>query len=142
MLPTAMSMKMLRENGYLVEKVEHWDSFGKVRRDLFGIIDVLAVRPGEIVGVQVTSKANMSARQRKCEETEHLERWLEGGGQFQIHGWAKRCYEHMQWSCVECECGRETRKGPRWDWAVRVIEAPWNGAGAADTDVGRVAQGS
>ena len=52
--------------GYYVEKVEHWNSFGRVRQDLFGFADLIGLHPTERpILVQATSKANMRARERK-----------------------------------------------------------------------------
>jgi hypothetical protein len=37
--PTQLSLKKLREEGYTVAVVEHWNSFARIRQDLFGFID-------------------------------------------------------------------------------------------------------
>jgi hypothetical protein len=44
MSPTAKSLALLRELGYLAVVTEHWDGFAKVRRDLLGCIDVLGLK--------------------------------------------------------------------------------------------------
>ena len=41
--PTQLSLKKLREEGYTVAVVEHWNSFARIRQDLFGFIDLLAL---------------------------------------------------------------------------------------------------
>jgi hypothetical protein len=52
--------------GYYIEKVEHWNSFGRVRQDLFGFADLIGLHPEERpILVQVTSKSNMRAREKK-----------------------------------------------------------------------------
>lgn len=74
---------------YTVAKTEHWNSFAKVRNDLFGVFDLLAIRPKEIIGVQVTSKSNMGARVKKITESDKANMWLLAGGLIAVHGWHK-----------------------------------------------------
>ena len=58
-------MKYLRDQGYTVAIVEHYNCFTKRRHDLFGFADLLAIRENEVMLVQVTSGTNVSARDRK-----------------------------------------------------------------------------
>jgi hypothetical protein len=88
-------MEEYREQGYLVGKVEFFNTFAKPfgkRVDLFHIIDLLAIKPGIILGVQSTSKAQISAHKKKClvKERINLQSWLEAGGKFVIIGWYKK----------------------------------------------------
>lgn len=69
--------------------VERWNSFARVRQDLFGCIDVVACGPQGIVGIQATTKANVSARIRKSAALPALRSWLEAGGVFEVWGWHK-----------------------------------------------------
>ena len=55
MTPTQRSLKYLREQGYTVAIVERWNAFAKIRQDLFGFIDLLAIKPGETLAVQTTA---------------------------------------------------------------------------------------
>jgi hypothetical protein len=75
---------------------ERWIAQAGVRRDLFGFIDVVAIKPGEIIGVQVTTSSNLAARLRKSQALPNLAAWLAAGGKFQAHGWAKR---GGRWHC-------------------------------------------
>ena len=63
--PTQLSLKKLRDEGYLVAITERWNAFAKIRQDMFGFIDLLAIKDGEILAVQTTSASNMSARANK-----------------------------------------------------------------------------
>jgi len=45
--PTARTLKALRDGGATCQVVEHWNSFAKIRQDLFGCIDVLVLLPDE-----------------------------------------------------------------------------------------------
>ncbi len=63
--PTQLSLKKLREEGYTVQVVEYWNSFARIRIDLFGFIDIIALKGKEVLAVQTTSASNMSARCKK-----------------------------------------------------------------------------
>jgi len=73
----------------LVQVVERWNPYARVRQDLFGIIDVLAVG-ADIVGIQATSNSNVSARVAKITESEALPILRKAGIRVLVHGWAKR----------------------------------------------------
>jgi hypothetical protein len=85
------SVAYMREKGYTTGKVEYWNSFANKRVDLFGFIDLLAMKKGVkgLIGIQVTSRSNISIRKRKAESLEALEIWLSSGNRFIIHGWDK-----------------------------------------------------
>lgn len=88
--PTARTLAALRAEEWTAQVVERWNAFARVRVDLFGCIDVLAVRPGAILAVQATSGANVAARVAKSKALPALRTWLEAGGRFEVWGWAKR----------------------------------------------------
>ena len=91
MSPTARTLKQLRDDGWLCQVVEHWNSFAKIRQDLFGFIDILAVREGQTLGIQVTTESNAAARRSKMLDTEsHLRAFLRGGNLVQLWTWQKR----------------------------------------------------
>ena len=49
--------------------MEKWNSWGRVRQDLFGIVDVLAIsEEGDTVAIQTTSLSNVGARIKKISE--------------------------------------------------------------------------
>jgi hypothetical protein len=88
--PTSRTIEALKASGWTVEKVEYWLSFGGrggVRKDLLGGIDILAVRPGETLGVQATSKSNVSARVKKIAAEPRLKVWVEAGNALEVWGW-------------------------------------------------------
>jgi hypothetical protein len=87
---TVKSRDKLKEDGFtLVETVERWNSFARVKNDLFGIIDVLAVGGGVTLAVQVTSRDNMSSRRKKITESPAYPELLEAGWRVELHGWYK-----------------------------------------------------
>lgn len=97
---TARSTVHLRDLGYLVATVEHYNSFTKRKHDLWGCIDLLCIGNGETVAVQVTSKSNLSARRHKIEEAEAYPEMLRSGWRIVLHGWFK---EKNRWQLKEVE---------------------------------------
>ena len=87
--PTQRTLKHLRAAGYpLVQVVERWNPHAKVRQDLFGVVDVLAVG-SDIVGVQATSGSNVAARVRKLTDSPALPVLRKAGVRVLVHGWRK-----------------------------------------------------
>lgn len=87
--PTQLTLKLMRERGYVCEITERWNSFTRTRHDLFNFIDVLCIRKGEIVGVQTTSRGHIAHRRKKIQELETFPHVLDAGIKVLIHGWAK-----------------------------------------------------
>jgi hypothetical protein len=92
MTPTARTLACLRRNGYAAAAVERWLPGVGRRRDLFGCIDLVAVRQGVpgVLGVQATTTANLSARVRKAQGRAELRTWLAAGNGFECWGWERR----------------------------------------------------
>jgi hypothetical protein len=86
--PTQRSLAYLREQGYLPWIVEYWSSFARIRKDLWGWCDILAIREGEVLAVQVTS-SNVSARIKKIQESETIAWVRKAGIRVEVHGWRK-----------------------------------------------------
>lgn len=98
--PTQRSLARLRADGYLADVVEKWIPVVKRRRDLFGFIDILAIRDNEVVGVQATSGSNVAARIAKIAEHENVGAVRKAGIRIVVHGWAKR---GRRWQCREVD---------------------------------------
>tara|TARA_R110000851_G_scaffold102347_1_gene218883 strand:+ start:1192 stop:1572 length:381 start_codon:yes stop_codon:yes gene_type:complete len=91
--PTQRTLKRLRESGEypLVQVVERWNAFAKIRQDLFGIIDILAIDiKGNTVGLQVTSYSNISARIKKMENSDAISHLRDANWQLIVEGWHKK----------------------------------------------------
>ena len=90
--PMELSLKLLGELGYTRQKVEHWNPFAGRRQDLFGVIDIVAVKSGEVgvLGVQCTTASNVSEHIRKVVESREANEWLRAGNKLAIHGWDKK----------------------------------------------------
>ena len=94
--PTQRSLEKLRSEGYLCQIVERWNPHVRIRQDLFGIGDILAIRAGETLLVQTTSRGNVAARVTKIQESEHLPTILAAGWKITVHGWGKL---KAGWTC-------------------------------------------
>jgi hypothetical protein len=97
--PSARSMKALRDEGYIVAKVEQRLPIpGKfVTKDCYGFGDLLAARRDDVIPfqgvialVQVTSGSNHNARREKIMAEPLAELWKSAGGKIFLHSWAKR----------------------------------------------------
>jgi hypothetical protein len=89
--PTARTLERLRRAGYLPAVVERWIPRVNIRKDLFGIIDVVAIKAANpILAVQTTSLANLPARIAKARACPALPLWFAAGGTFELHGWVCR----------------------------------------------------
>lgn len=86
--PTQRSLAFLREQGYLVSIVERWNPHARIRQDLWGWCDLLAIRKGEVLAVQVTASA-VSARIKKIQESETIALVRDAGIRVEVHGWRK-----------------------------------------------------
>ena len=90
--PTQRTLVYLRKEGYLVAIAEKYNSFTHTRNDLFGWIDICAIRsdyPG-VIGIQTTSTSNISARIKKAMALDSFKVWLQANNTAEFHGWAKR----------------------------------------------------
>ena len=87
--PTTRSLAHLRERGYVVAVVERWNPYARIRQDLFGFGDLLALGDDEVIIVQTTSSANMAARIAKITEHPNLPAVRRAGIRIVVHGWRK-----------------------------------------------------
>ena len=88
MTPTERSLKYLREQGYLCAIVEKWNPHARIRQDLWGWCDILAIKKDEVLAVQVTS-TGVAARLKKIQESETVGRVREANIRIEVHGWSK-----------------------------------------------------
>ena len=102
--PTQRSKARLIQEGYTVAITERWNQFARIRQDLFGFVDLLAISAEETLAVQTTSGSNAAKRVQKIRECPAAKVWLEGFPQRQIvvHSWAKRGAKGKakRWDCV------------------------------------------
>jgi hypothetical protein len=109
--PTQRTRDWLKRRGITSQIVERWNAFAKVRQDLFGFCDIVALG-GRIVAIQVTSGSNVAARIEKIYDTPAARDWLKAGGQIEVHGWRKA-----------------GDRGKRKLWALRRVAVEFDGMG-------------
>lgn len=104
--PTQRALAHYRDQGFTCAIVERWNQYAKVRQDLFGCLDLVAILPSAgILGIQATSGSNVSARVAKILAEPRAGIWLASGGRIHVIGFSK--------------------KGPRGKakrWTPRVVE--------------------
>lgn len=100
MSPTARTLAWLRKTGVKAGVVERWIKLSKgggIRKDLFGCIDVIALRHGRIIGIQCTSGSNHAAHLTKVRHNTELREWLACGGSYELWSWQKRGKGRQKW---------------------------------------------
>jgi hypothetical protein len=80
----------MESRGYKCDVVESYNAFTRRKKDLFSIFDILAIGNGETVGIQITSKSNMSSRIKKISESEFLPELVRSGWKILVIGWYKK----------------------------------------------------
>lgn len=89
--PTARTLRYCREElGWVVQVVEKWNPYARIRQDLFGCIDIVAIAGDAIVGIQATSDANHASRVTKAMQEPRLRAWLAAGALFEVWSWGKK----------------------------------------------------
>src|SRR3972149_192046 len=109
--PTARSLAALRQRGCLAAVVEHFNPHARIRQDLFGAFDVLAIEPGQpgVLFVQCCVTGDITKRLAKLQTEPVAERVRRGvaggkpvgvrgggrrvlaaGNRVSVHGWALR----------------------------------------------------
>ena len=99
--PTQRSKAWLEDQGYEVEITERWNPWAKVRHDLFGIADLLAVhkvRPLDTLAVQTTTYAHMRERQEKILASPNKPLLILAGWKIVVHGWKKPTKKTRTWT--------------------------------------------
>lgn len=89
MTPTQRSLAYLRDLGYEAEVVERWNPHARIRQDLFGFVDILAVKAGETLAVQTTTGGQVAARVKKIADSPKVGVVREAGWTIHVHGWRK-----------------------------------------------------
>lgn len=101
--PTSRSLAECKRRGWPCAITERWNAWAKIRQDLFGFIDVLALdtwrglrteeialNDGRILGIQACAGASHAAREAKIEASPNIRPWIEAGGRCEVWSWSKR----------------------------------------------------
>lgn len=87
--PTTRSLKALRADGWLCEVTERWNPHAQIRQDLFGFVDIIALKGGVTLAVQTTTGSNASKRVIKIAESPHIAAVRAAGWSVHVHAWRK-----------------------------------------------------
>ena len=89
--PTQRSLKLLRDAGWVCAITEHWNPFAFIRQDLFGFVDILAIKHKAMLAVQTTSDdgSHMSSRVRKITDNPNYELLKSTRCKIMVQGWKK-----------------------------------------------------
>ena len=87
--PTTRSLKYLRDQGYTCEITEHWNPHARIRQDLFGFVDLIALGENETLAIQTTSGDNVSKRIDKIINHDNYAAVRAAGWRIIVHGWRK-----------------------------------------------------
>ena len=90
MTPTQRTLAECRKRGWIAQVVERWNPHARIRQDLFGCIDIVALTPEGILGIQACAGSSHAARMTKALGEERMHRWRIAGGKFQVWSWSKR----------------------------------------------------
>jgi len=103
------SMILLRKEGFIVGKTEHWNPFCKRRQDLFGFADAVFLststdgEDGQICALQCVN-THLPEHIAKIRENEAARAWFACGGGIVIHNWKQRSKNKVKrWECEVIE---------------------------------------
>ncbi len=101
--PTQRSIALLKERGYVTAIVERWNPYARIRQDLWGFVDILAIKEGEMLAVQTTSGAHVGERLKKIAASPLIATVLSAGVKVVVHGWRKvgPRGKAKKWECRE-----------------------------------------
>ena len=89
MRPAARTMAKLRSEGWIVDKVEHWNAHSRRRVDLYNFIDLLAICPNRgVLAVQCCGRDFVWHRKKILAERRAYI-CLQAGIKIEIWGWRK-----------------------------------------------------
>lgn len=96
MSPTQRTLAECRRRGWLAAVVEKWNPHARIRQDLFGCLDVLAIvpggslTPGYFLGIQACAGSSHAARAAKVKAEPRMLEWKRAGGEVAVWSWSKR----------------------------------------------------
>lgn len=105
MSPSARCIAECRARGWIAQNVEQTIPRTYIKRDLFGVIDIVAVTPTGILGIQATSGSNSASRCTKILAEPRMRAWLKAGARLSVWSWAK-----------------QGARGKRKTWTLREVE--------------------
>lgn len=87
MTPMQRSLKLLRDAGWTCDVAERAIPGTALKRDLFKVADIVALRGPDILFVQTTTASNTAARCKKIADNPNLPAIRAAGIRVHVHGW-------------------------------------------------------
>lgn len=96
--PTARTLAECRKRGWIAQVVERTIPRKFIKQDLFGCIDIVAITPEGILGIQAAAGSRQDGRgggdhathRTKILAEPRIVAWLRAGARFELWSWAKR----------------------------------------------------
>lgn len=89
--PTQRTLAECRKRGYVAQTVEQTIPRTFIKRDLFGCIDIIAITPKGILGIQATGgTGNHAHRIAKIKAEPRIAKWIAAGARMAVWSWNKR----------------------------------------------------
>lgn len=109
--PTSRTLAELRRAGSIAGVVERWNAHQRIRQDLFGFLDLVAIRPDVVgvLGIQATSGSNGAGRVAKILAEPRALVWVRAGNGLQVWSW------------------RQVQIGRRRRWSARIVPLELSG---------------
>lgn len=98
--PYSRTKAALEADGYEVGRTEHFNTFVKIRQDLFNCIDLIGLKRGEpLLLIQCTTGDHVAHRMEKMYEKAVI--LASTGNLVEVWGWAKRGArgKRKEWTC-------------------------------------------
>lgn len=89
MSPTQRTLKKLRADGWDADVCERWIPGANIRRDLWNLIDIVAIKGRETLGVQCTTLSNLGPRIQKFADSPMTGKLRDAGWRLECWGWRK-----------------------------------------------------
>lgn len=104
--PTQLTLKRLRADGWMAAVVERWNQWSKIRQDLWGFVDIVAIRGDDSLFIQCTTNDNVSKRIAKMKLL---------ASPYMVHRPPNRRVEVWGWA-------KKGQRGKRKTWEVRMVD--------------------
>ena len=72
-----------------MQRVESYNAHVRRTIDLFGVIDIVAITPTSILGIQTTTGAHHANRRAKILAEPRIKQWLAAGGLMELWSFTK-----------------------------------------------------
>lgn len=118
MSPTQRTLNLLRTSGYRAAVVEKWNAHAKLRQDLFGFADIIAVtrnpnRQPQRLLINATGITGVAGHVQKIRETAAARDCIAAGFSVEVWGWCSRT-KRLRRVSVTAEAVRDAGERRRW----------------------------